>query len=59
MRNKTYVITLLIAFVAGVFLAPLFQGVAGAYGEKDGLWTANEKKQVISLLRQIRDNTNG
>lgn len=28
-----------------------------SYGEQDGPWTANEKRQVITLLEQIEENT--
>ena len=28
-----------------------------AYGEKEGGWTASEKRQIISLLETIANNT--
>ena len=48
---------LLVAFTAGVILSPLFLGTVNAYGERDGFWSATEKRQIISLLGQIADNT--
>ena len=38
----------------------LFVGLAKetqGFGETGGPWTASEKRQVISLLEEIRDNT--
>jgi len=59
MNNKNLWAMLLVAFMAGVLWSPVFQGIAEAYGERDGRWTASEKRQVISLLKEIRDNTGG
>lgn len=54
------IIILVSVFCAfAVLLAPMFQKNANAYGEQTGGWTASEKRQVISLLREIRDNTKG
>lgn len=48
---------LIMAFVIGMILGHLGIQSLNAYGEKTGGWTASEKRQVISLLTEIRDNT--
>jgi hypothetical protein len=46
-----------VAFTAGVILSPLFHGIANAYAEQEGFWTATEKRQIINLLGKIERNT--
>lgn len=57
MKNLKLTLILLAAFIAGVILSPLFMGTVNAYGERDGFWTATEKRQIISLLGKIENNT--
>jgi len=52
-RKRMIVATLL----AGMVLGWLTVGFVSAYQEKDGGWSASEKRQVISLLEQIAENT--
>lgn len=53
MKNAKLIMVLIVGFILGHF------GIQSlnAYGESEGGWTATEKRQVISLLKEIRDNT--
>ena len=55
MRNKA--LTLLILATMALALSLLRQPSLNAYGEQGGGWTASEKRQVISLLEKIEENT--
>jgi len=57
MRHLNLVVILLVAFTMGIIFSPLFLGIASAYEERNGSWTASEKRQVINLLEKIEDNT--
>ena len=57
MKNTKLIVILLVAFTTGIIFSPLFLGIASAFGEQSGAWTASEKKQVINLLVKIERNT--
>jgi len=57
MNNTRLAIGFLIAFTLGVLFSPILIGIAGAYSEQMGSWSATEKRQVINLLEKIEKNT--
>jgi hypothetical protein len=58
MKNKMR-FALLLAFMAGMIVGWFTVGQVSAYQEKDGGWSASEKRQVIDLLEKIAENTRG
>lgn len=56
MENKMK-FALAMAFLAGMVFGWMTVSQVSAYSEKDGGWSASEKRQVISLLEKIVSNT--
>lgn len=50
-------IALLTGLLAVLFMVGVLVTSVHPYGETGGLWTASEKRQVISLLERIEENT--
>ena len=56
MNNR---LTLILILLLGLAIGHVLTGSVQAYGEKDGAWTSDEKRQVIMLLEKIEQNTRG
>lgn len=58
MKNETR-LALLLAFMAGMIIGWFTVGKVSAYDTQSGssYWSASERRQVISLLEKIAENT--